>query len=130
MAVEWPIPLELTLILPVLLGGSLLAAKLGPPIIAARRQAAYDQVVATEQVRLEVVPSAGRTADPDATLELIRAVHPRHRRGVSTWAVGWPASELRTVWRDGRLAWQLELPKQLAHAAEAALRVAMPDAEV
>jgi hypothetical protein len=130
MAVEWPIPMELTLFLPVLLGGTLLAAKLGPPIVAARRQAAYDRVVASEQVRLEIVPSAGRTADPGATLELIRAVHPRHRRGVSTWAVGWPASELRAVWRDGCLAWQLELPKQLAHAAEAALRVAMPDAEV
>src|ERR687891_2632085 len=108
MAVEWPIPVELTLALPLLLGGTLLAAKLGPSMVAARRQAVYDQVVAVELVRLEIVPSAGRSADPDATLELIHALHPRHRRGVSAWAVGWPASELRAVWHDGRLAWQLE----------------------
>lgn len=130
MAVEWPIPLELALFLPALLGGSLLAARLGPPIVAARRQAAYEHVVTAELVRIEITPPTHGAADASATLDLIRALHPRHRRGVSPWAVGWPPSELRAIWRDGALAWQLELPGQLAHAAEAALRVALPDAEL
>ncbi len=130
MAVDWPIPLELALFLPVLLGGTLLLARVGPPLVGARRQAAYERVVAGELVRVQIIPPARGPADAGATLALIRALHPRHRRGVSAWAVGWPPSELRAVWRDGRLAWQVEVPKQLAHGAEAALRVAMPDAEV
>ena len=83
-----------------------------------------------ELVRLEIAPAMRQRADPAVALDLIRALHPRHRRGVSAWAVGWPPSELRAVWRDDRLAWQVELPSQMAHAAEAALRIAMPDAEV
>jgi len=85
-----------------------------------RRQAAYERVVTAELVRIEITPPTHGAAHASATLDLIRALHPRHRRGVSPWAVGWPPSELRAIWRDGALAWQLELPSQLAHAAEAA----------
>ena len=130
MAAEWPIPLEAVLFVPVLVGTVLLLAKAGPSLVAARRQAAYEGTIGAELVRLEIAAPRGEHRDRDATLELIRALHPRHRRGVDAWAVGWPSSELQAVWRDDRLTWQLELPGQLADAARAALRANLPGAEV
>jgi len=130
MAVEWPIPFELVLFIPGLVGGILLVARVGPMLIGLRRQAAYEQVVAAELVRLQIAMPRADRIDPDATLELVRALHPRHRRGVDAWAVGWPTSELRAVWRDGRLSWQIDVPQQLLHAAATALRTSVPEAEV
>ena len=130
MAVEFPFPFELLLIGPAMLGLALLAVRVVPPLVNARRQAAYERVVAAELVRLEIAAPVGEGADPRAALELIRALHPRQRRGVNAWAVGWPPSELRTVWRDGQLVWQVETGRQLTHGLQAALRTHCPGAEL
>jgi hypothetical protein len=130
MAVEFPFPFELLLIGPALLGAMVLLARFAPGIVAARRQAAYEQVIASERVRLEISVPANRRTDPSAAVELIRALHPRQRRGVDAWRVGWPPFELRVVWHDGEMAWQVELPRQTAHLLRAALRTLYFGAEV
>lgn len=130
MAVELPIALELLLIAPAAIGGLLLLARLVPRLVAARRQAAYEEVVAAEVVRLEVTVPTNRRIDPRAPVELIRAFHPRQRRGVDRWRIGWPPFELRVVWADGQMAWQVELPRQIEPAVRAALRTLYFGAEV
>ena len=130
MAVEVPFPFELFLIVPALLGGVLLAVRFAPAIVTARRQAAYETVIASERVRLELAVPANQRADPQAALELIRALHPRQRRGVDGWRVGWPPFELRALWRDGELVWQLETGRQMAAHLQAALRSLYPGTEI
>ena len=130
MAVEVPFPFELFLIVPALLGGVLLAVRFAPAIVTARRQAAYETVIASERVRLELAVPANQPADPQAALELIRALHPRQRRGVDGWRVGWPPFELRALWRDGELVWQLETGRQMAAHLQAALRSLYPGTEI
>ena len=77
-------------------------------------------------VRLVVAPPAGLDPRPELAVELIRALHPRQRRGFDAWRVGWPASELRVVWRDGELAWEIETNRQVAALATAQLRALYP----
>ena len=63
MAVEFAFPFELFLIVPALLGGVLLALRFAPAIVTARRQAAYETLIASERVRLELAVPANQRAD-------------------------------------------------------------------
>ena len=130
MAVEFPFPFELILIVPALFGVGLLAVRVGPGVVATRRQAAYEQVIAPEMARVEIAVPSNQRRDPDLAVELIRALHPRQRRGVNRWAVGWPPFELRVVARDGELVWQVDAPRQLSHQLIAALRSLYPGSEI
>ena len=102
----------------------------GRPVISSLRQAAYDRVAAAETVRLEITPAFAVEVEPELAAELIRALHPRQRRGVDPFRVGWPALELRAVWRNGQLAWQVDCPRQLAASVAVAIRTYYPGAEV
>jgi hypothetical protein len=126
MAVEFPFPYEFFLIGPALLGLGLLMVRVVPPVVRARRQAAYERVASSELSCLELAVPGSLPADPQRAVELVRALHPRQRRGVDRWAVGWPPVELRVVWRDGQLAWQLQGGRQTIAAATSALRTVYP----
>jgi hypothetical protein len=130
MAVEFPFPFELFLIVPALFGMVLLTARFAPRIVSTRRQAAYERVIFTELDRLEIAVPANQRLDPDTPVELIRALHPRQRRGVDRWAVGWPPFEVRVVARDGALVWQVDAPHQLSHQLMAAVRSVYPGSEI
>lgn len=121
---------ELLLVGPALIGGALLAARLLPGLIAAHRQAAYDRQAAGDPVRwiLRVDPNV-RT-DADAPARLIAGLHPGVRRGLGTWALGWPQVSLEVAWSAGRASWQLRAPRQLARLVEAAVAAAYPGAEL
>ena len=85
---------------PILLVVALyVAIKIGPPIVGRLRQRAYDEAGAAEAVALVISPPVGLTPDPELSVELIRALHPRQRRGFDAWRVGWPSIELRVVHR-------------------------------
>lgn len=90
------------------------------------RQAAYERAVEAEVVRLELRVPAGVEPDPETAIELVRALHPRQRRGVDPFRVGWPAIELRLVWRAGTWAWQIDCPRQVEPAVRVAVRSACP----
>ena len=109
-----PIPDLTRLIQPILAVLSVYgAAKIGPPFVQHARQRAYDEVSAAEAVRLVISPPLGLTPDPDLAIELIRAIHPRQRRGFDGWRVGWPTAELRVVSREGEVAWEVVTNRQL-----------------
>ena len=99
---------------------------LEPRAIGPLRQAAYERAVERERVRLELLVPAGHDPDSAVGVALLRALHPRHRRGVDPLRVGWPTIELRLVWRDGTARWQIDCPAQLESAARIALRSACP----
>jgi hypothetical protein len=84
-----------------------LAVKAAPLLAGVARQRAYEDAGAAESVRLTIEPPAGLDPDPALAVELVRGLHPRQRRGVDGWRVGWPPLELRVVWRDRRLAWEI-----------------------
>ena len=128
--VDFPIPFELFLIGPALLGGALLLAKVGPALVGAARQRAYDERVAGEMVRwiLRVDPQAAR--DPAAPRRFIAALHPGMRRGLSGWAVGWPQVNLDVVWSGHAATWEIRAPRQLSGMVEAAASAAYPEAEL
>jgi Helicase HerA, central domain len=84
------------------------AVALGPRVVGTLRQRAYDGGAAAELVRLELTPARVGEIDETSAVAVIRGLHPRQRRGLDAWRVGWPAAELRVVWRDGELAWQVE----------------------
>src|SRR5439155_7685860 len=110
-----PLPLpDLTgLIQPILaVLGVFGAAKIGPPLVQRARQRAYDEVSAAEAVRLVISAPIGLQSDPDLATELIRALHPRQRRGFDGWRVGWPSAELAVGWRDGELTWEVDTNRQ------------------
>ena len=99
---------------------------LGPRSIGPFRQRAYERAAAGAQVRLELLVPAGYDPDPAVGVELLRALHPRHRRGVDPLRVGWPTIELRLLWREGTARWQIDCPAQLEAAVRVALRSACP----
>ncbi len=99
---------------------------LGPRAIGPLRQAAYERAVEHEQVRLELLVPAGHDPDTAVAVALLRALHPRHRRGVDPLRVGWPTLELRLLWREGTGRWQIDCPAQLESAVRVALRSACP----
>jgi len=110
-------PIFAVLALLAVLGAVLLvvggAVLLGPRIVGALRQRAYDRAAVAETVCLELVPARTPEIDEATATALVRGLHPRQRRGVDRWRVGWPSAELRAVWRDGELTWQVEAPRQL-----------------
>ena len=106
------------------------AVKIGPPLVQGARQRAYDEVSQTEAVRLVVAPPSGLPPDPDLATELIRALHPRQRRGFDRWRVGWPSAELCVTRTDGQLAWAIDTNRQLAAQIEHALRALYPGTEL
>ena len=122
MAVPFPIPPLLLMIM----GGAFLFVLAGlsivPPLATGVRQAGYERVVSRELVRLEVILPANAQLDADATAELIRALHPGQRRGVDRVRVGWPPIELRLLWRDGAMHWQIDCPAQIVSSVEMAVR--------
>jgi hypothetical protein len=130
MAVEFPLSLELLLIGPLLIGGPLLLAKIGPALIGALRQRAYDDRAGREIARwiLRVDPQAAR--DADAPRRLIAGLHPGVRRGLSVWAVGWPQIHLDVMWSGSSATWEIRAPCQLRGMVQAAVRAAYPEAEL
>jgi hypothetical protein len=102
------------------------AAKIGPPLVRNARQRAYDEASAAEVVALVISPPVGLTPDPELSVELIRALHPRQRRGFDAWRVGWPSIELRLVHRDDEVRWEIVTNRQVAALAENALRTLCP----
>jgi energy-coupling factor transporter ATP-binding protein EcfA2 len=122
----------LGVLLPLIIAaaGMLLLTAFGPRQIARWRQRAYDEASAAEAVRLTVSPPAGLGPDAELAIELIRAVHPRQRRGFGFWKVGWPLVELSVVGRGGELSWEITTNRQMAVQVEHALRALYPGAEV
>lgn len=122
MAVPFPIP---PLVL-VLVGGVFLfvlaGLSIGSGLAGPIRQAGYERVVRSEMVRLEIVLPANAAVDPDATAELIRALHPGQRRGVGRFRVGWPPIELRFLWCEGSMHWQIDCPAQIESSVDMAVR--------
>lgn len=108
-----------------------LAIKLVPSVIRRLRQRAYDRVIDGETRRLEIVIGRGRPGTTEAAVALIRGLHPGRRMGgQSRWPLGWPPFELRAVWRNGKLVWQIEAGTQLLRLAEAGLASLYPGIEV
>ena len=106
--------------------GLLVAAVLVARLVPLARQRAYDRASAKETVRLVIALPARVDADPSLAVELIRGIHPRQRRGLDAWPVGWPAIELRVVSRGGAVAWEIETNRQTAALVEASLRTLYP----
>jgi hypothetical protein len=122
MAVPFPIPPVLV----VVIGGGFLfvlaGLSIGSSLAGPLRQVGYERVVRRELVRLDVILPATAQLDTDATAELIRALHPGQRRGVDRVRVGWPPIELRLLWRDGAMHWQIDCPAQIASSVKMAVR--------
>jgi energy-coupling factor transporter ATP-binding protein EcfA2 len=108
----------------------LLLAVFGPRMIAGWSQRAYDEASAAEAVRLTMSPPPGLAPDAELATELIRAAHPRQRRGFGLWKVGWPLVELSVTGRDGELSWGITANRQVAIQVEHALRALYPGTEV
>lgn len=119
-------------LLPLLVAATALAllVTLGPRLVATWRQRAYDEASAAEELLLTIAPPPGMVPDPELATELIRAVHPRQRRGFDAWRVGWPSAELSVIGRGGEIAWEVVTNRQMAVQLEHALRALYPGAEV
>jgi energy-coupling factor transporter ATP-binding protein EcfA2 len=134
MAVPFPNPFDIlrpALPLILVIVALLLAIKILPSVLRRLRQRAYDQVIEGETTRLEIVIGRGRPGTVEAAVALIRGLHPGRRMGAQTWwPLGWPAFELRTVWRNGKLLWQIDGGRQLLRLAEACLTSLYPGIEV
>jgi hypothetical protein len=109
-----------------IMGGAFLFVLAGlsvvPPLATGVRQGGYERAVRRELVRLEIILPANVELDADATAEMIRALHPGQRRGVDRFRVGWPPIELRFLWRDGTMHWQIDCPAQVVASVEMAVR--------
>ncbi len=108
--------LDLFVALAVIGGGLLVAGvviALLPRLVGHLRQRAYERTAANDLVRLELTPARAGEIDAGKATAMIRGLHPRQRRGFDRWRVGWPSSELRVVWRDGDLRWQVEGHRQV-----------------
>jgi hypothetical protein len=100
-----------------IIGGGLLvlgaAISLAPRLVGRLRQRSYERTASGELVRLELTPTRAGDIDAATATAVIRGLHPRQRRGFDRWRVGWPSAELRVVWRDGDLRWQVEGHRQV-----------------
>lgn len=85
---------------------------LAPRLLGRLRQRSYERAASSELVRLELTPTRAGEIDAATATAMVRGLHPRQRRGLDRWRVGWPSSELRVVWRDGELRWQVEGHRQ------------------
>jgi Helicase HerA, central domain len=117
-----------------LLGGGVLlivgGVAVAPRVLGLLRQRAYDRAVGGERLRWLLRLDAASARDPDAGRRLVGALHPGVRRGVSRWASGWPSLTLALRWVEGRARWEIEAPRQLSRAVEAAIAAAYPGAEL
>lgn len=103
--------LDLFVMLAVIGGAVLMlgaAIALSPRLVGRLRQRSYERAASSELVRLELTPTRAGEIDAATATAMVRGLHPRQRRGLDRWRVGWPSSELRVVWRDGELRWQVE----------------------
>jgi hypothetical protein len=134
MAIPFPNPVDILrpALAPILvIIALLLAIKIVPPFVRRLRQRAYEQVVTGESRRLEIVIGRGQPGTTEAAVTLTRGLHPGRRMGATTWwPLGWPPFELRTVWRNGKLVWQIEGGRQLLRLAEASLTSLYPGIEL
>jgi hypothetical protein len=108
--------LQLFVVLAAVGGGLVVAgAAIAPAcrLAGSSRQRAYDRAALRELVRLELTPARAAEIEAGHATAMIRGLHPRQRRGFDRWRVGWPSSELRVVWRDGDLRWQVEGHRQV-----------------
>ena len=113
-------------------GGALLVAGgvvAAPRVLGVLRQRSYDRATANDRARWLIRPDPSGT-DPDDTRRLVAGLHPGGRRGMSSWATGWPELTLSLTWHDGRARFELEAPRQLGRAIEAAVAAAFPTAEL
>jgi hypothetical protein len=99
------------------IGGAVLVVGAGivlsPRLLGRLRQRAYERAAAAALVRLELTPARAGEIDAATATAMVRGLHPRQRRGLDRWRVGWPSSELRVAWRDGELRWQVEGHRQV-----------------
>lgn len=103
--------LDLFVMLAVIGGAVLMlgaAIALSSRLVGRLRQRSYERAASGELVRLELTPTRAGEIDAATATAMVRGLHPRQRRGLDRWRVGWPSSELRVVWRDGELRWQVE----------------------
>lgn len=113
----------------VALGALAVAAALVARLVPVLRQCAYDRATERDRQRWALRLDPASAADPDGACRLVAALHPGGRRGVSPFARGWPVITLAVCWTDGRARWEIEAPRQLARAIEAAVAAAFPAAE-
>lgn len=128
MAVEFPFPIHLFVIGPVLIASGAVGFLAGRRLIRLLRQSAYDFNTGRDTWTLRVDPDAPR--EPDAAERLIAGLHSGIQRGTSWWAAGWPEMRLAVHWHLGAAHWEIEAPRQLARVVEAAVMAAYPDAEL
>ena len=125
------IPLPMLIAVPLILLIATVVVPALPRLIAGRRQAAYEAAVAPNMVRLELTVGRGRSTGPDAAIAAIRGLHPHRRMGVDRrWPRGWPPVELRVVWRDGELHWQVEAASAELDLADGTLSSLYPGLEI
>jgi hypothetical protein len=122
VAVPFPIPPLVLVAVGAVFLFVLAGLSIGSSLAGPLRQAGYERVVRRELVRLEVILPANASLDADATAELIRALHPGQRRGVGRFRVGWPPIELRVLWCEGSMHWQIDCPAQIESSVQMAVR--------
>jgi hypothetical protein len=105
-------------------------AAVAPRVIAAIRQRRFDQATLADRARWVLRLDPSTAADPEACRRLVAGLHPGARRGTATWASGWPLLSLAVRTVDGRARFELEAPRQLARAIEAAVAAADLGAEL
>jgi hypothetical protein len=107
------------------------AARVAPVLGGIVRQRAHDTAATGETRRLELSIGRGQEGSPDRAVALIRAMHPQEKLGLGgCWPRGWPSFELRTVWRNGKLVWQVDAARNALRLVEVALSAAYPGVEV
>lgn len=112
----------------VLTIGGLIA--ISPRVFGLLRQRIYDRATNADRVRWVLRLDPSTAADPDACRRLVAGLHPGARRGTASWASGWPLLTLAVRTVDGRARFELEAPRQLARAIEAAVAAADLGAEL
>ena len=117
-----------------LAGAGLLAAgatvAVAPRVIVAVRQRSFDRATMADRVRWVVRLAPSTAADPEACRRLVAGLHPAARRGITRWATGWPLLTVAVRTVEGRARFELEAPRQLARAIEAAVAAADLGAEL
>src|ERR1035437_1780265 len=125
MAVPFPIPPLLLAIMGAAFLFVLAGLSIVLPLATGVRQAGYERAVGRDLVRLEVILPANLALDAHATAQTIPArpppPPPGQRRGVDRFRVGWPPIELRFLWRDGTMHWQIDCPAQVVASVEMAV---------
>lgn len=105
--------------------------KISPRLVGIARQRAYDAAVAADAQRLELSVGRGQASSQGQAINLIRALHPQRKLGADGWwPRGWPSFELRTVWRNGKLVWQVEAGCDALQLLKVGVSAAYPSIQV